>query len=180
MNFSQKWKVLLRAARGDDNARSLIRWMLKRPDHLLYEHPLTPGEVVYDVGGFRGDWTSRMLERYPCDYWVFEPHPEALQRLRQRFSDLGNVHLVEAALGQGDARVALSSEHEGSSIVHGRTSSQVEVQLLDVTRFILTHDHRVALMKLNIEGAEYDLLESLLSGEAADRVDAVLVQFHAG
>jgi FkbM family methyltransferase len=180
MTLPQKLRLLLLAVRGDDNARSLVRWMLKRPDHLLYEHRLRLGEVVYDVGGYRGDWTALMLPRYPCDYWVFEPHPEALQLLRPRFSGLPNVHLVEAALGQGDGQVALSSEHEGSSIVKGQTSNQVEVKLFDVTRFILDHDHRVALMKLNIEGAEYDLLESLLRGEAADRVDSVLVQFHAG
>jgi FkbM family methyltransferase len=137
-------------------------------------------DTIYDVGGYLGSWTSAMLMKYPCKYHVFEPHPEAFRKLTERFSDRPEVHLHEFALGGANGVVSLSSAAEGSSIVSNRGSNSVEVKLMDVRRNLRHQRNPVALMKLNIEGAEYDLLEQLLWSEESMLAGDFLVQFHSG
>lgn len=180
MTLRQKISLILLALGGNANARSLIRWRLGRCDRLLHDHAVAPGSVIYDVGGYLGDWTAGMLAKHPCEYHVFEPHPEAFTELQSRFAGRPEVHLHEFALGRGNGRVALSSDEEGSSIVSPREGQTLEVRLVDACEFLREHGCRVALMKLNIEGAEYELLESLFWSDLRDRVGSLLVQFHSG
>ena len=169
-----------RAVTGDENARSLLWWTLLRPDHLLYQHTLRQQDLVYDVGGFRGDWTSKMISIHSCHYHIFEPHPEAFAKLMKRFTDRPEVKLHEFALGGANGFVSLSCAEEGSSIVSDRGANSIKVELIDVCEHLRNEKHQVALMKLNIEGAEFDLLEALLWSDARVFVGDFLVQFHAG
>ena len=180
MKRADRLRLLWHAVTGDNNARSLLWWKLLRPDRLLYQHPLQQKDVVYDVGGFRGDWTCRMLSTYSCRYHVFEPHPEAFAKLMQRFASQPQVNLHEFALGGSNGFVSLSCAEEGSSIVSDRGESSIEVKLVDIREHLRNERHPVALMKLNIEGAEFDFLEALLWSDECNLVGDFLVQFHAG
>lgn len=180
MRHPERLRTILHALSGDKNARSLIRWKLFKSDHLLYKHPLERNVLVYDVGGYRGDWTSKMLEKYACEFHVFEPHPEFFKHLSRRFAGFGAVKLHEFALGGESGRVSLSSAAEGSSIVARRGVDSIQVNLVDVCHHLRDHGRPVALMKLNIEGAEYDLLERLLWSEESILAGDYLVQFHSG
>lgn len=180
MKHSDKLRLVFAALSGDTNARSLLRWKLLRPDRLLYDHPLREGLLVYDVGGYRGDWTAGMLARYSCEYHVFEPHPEAFRGLTKRFADLPSVKLHHFALGRGSGLVSLSSAAEGSSIISHRDAGSIEVRLVDACGHLRSEGRPVALMKLNIEGAEFDLLEELLWSDVRDSAGDFLVQFHKG
>ena len=180
MKNSDRLRLFWQAVAGNNNARSLLLWKLLRLDRLLYEHPLTEGDLVYDVGGYHGDWSWKMLSKYSCEYHVFEPHPEALRHLVERFADRPTIKLHQFALGGTDGLVSLSSAAEGSSIVSHRSADTIQVKLVDVRQHLRNQRRQVALMKLNIEGAEFELLEALLWSEARDFTGDFLVQFHAG
>jgi FkbM family methyltransferase len=178
MKNSDRLRLLFRAIAGDDNARSLLRWRLLRLDRLLFEHRLQRDELVYDVGGYRGDWAWGMLGRYSCEYHVFEPHPEAFRKLSERFAGHADVTLHEFALGGANGCASLSSAAEGSSIVSHRSDDSIQVRLVDICQHLSNQGRQVALMKLNIEGSEYGLLEKLLQSEMRHRVQSMLIQFH--
>jgi len=180
MKNSDKLRLILNAVTGNSNARSLLMWKLRQSEKLLYEHTLKPRSLVYDVGGYLGSWTSEMLLKYPCEYHVFEPHPQAFSKLMERFAGCPEVHLHQFALGGTNGSVLLSSAAEASSIVSNRGVDSVEVKLVDVRQHLLDERRSVALMKLNIEGAEFEFLEALLSSDARDLAGDFLVQFHAG
>jgi FkbM family methyltransferase len=180
MKNSNRLRLFWHAATGDENARSVLRWKLFRADHLLHEHVLQRNSIVYDVGGYKGDWTWAMQKKYSCEFHVFEPHPEFFKYLSTRFLGLGGIKLHEVALGGESGSVSLSSAAEGSSIVTRRGLDAVEVKLVDVCQHLREDGRPVALIKLNIEGAEYDLLEQLLWSEESILAGDFLVQFHAG
>jgi FkbM family methyltransferase len=180
MKNADRLRLLFRAITGDDNARSLLRWRLLRLDRLLFEHHLQRDDLVYDVGGYRGDWTCGMLGKYPCEYHIFEPHPEAFRQLSGRFAGHDDVSLHEFAIGGANGFVSLSSAAEGSSIVSRRSDDSIQVRLVDVCQHLSNQGRQVALMKLNIEGAEFELLEKLLWSDVLDNSGDFLIQFHLG
>lgn len=180
MRNSDRFRLFFRAIAGDENARSLLRWRILRLDRLLFEHRLERRDLVYDIGGYRGDWTWGMLGKYSCEYHVFEPHPEAFHNLVERFAGNPDVTLHEFALGGSNGRVSLSSAAEGSSIVSHRSGDSIQVRLVDICQHLSNQSRQVALMKLNIEGAEFELLEKLLWSDVLDGSADFLIQFHLG
>ena len=95
-------------------------------------------------------------------------------------SDLG--------LGGADARLTLLQKGLGSTLYaeagddlenNAQATGRVEVQVRDIVSVLdeLGLDN-VDLLKLNIEGGEYDVLERLLDTGRMASIDCLMVQFH--
>lgn len=54
----------------------------------------------------------------------------------------------------------------------------VDVEVIDFGRFIEQLDHRVAILKLDIEGMEADILEMIIERKLYDRFDIAFVETH--
>ena len=70
--------------------------------------------------------------------------------------------------------------HGDASSVFGSGTLVVRVLLVDAAEFFNEHGvQSIKLMKVNIEGGEYDLLERLISTGEIRKVQNLQVQFHA-
>jgi FkbM family methyltransferase len=149
---------------------------------LLHALPVTTDDVVIDAGGFEGDWTAAMLERFGCRVELFEPIPAFAEACRARFARNGRVVVHEAALGGSERTARFAIDAAASSAFTGRGGRTVEARVLDVADVVdrvRASNGEVACLKLNIEGGEYEVLEQLAGcGELAN-CRSVLVQFHA-
>jgi FkbM family methyltransferase len=148
---------------------------------LLYDYPLDADARVIDVGGYEGDWTAEMLMRFRCCVDVFEPVPEFADQMRRRFAFTERVTVHEFGLGARDARLPLEVGGERSSFLHGlgRNSRVIEAEIRDVVAYLDDAEiERADVLKLNIEGAEYELLERLLGAGRASTFEFILIQFH--
>jgi FkbM family methyltransferase len=101
--------------------------------------------------------------------------------LEARFSD--NHHVVTLPFGLGSADRVMSLQLKGlGSTVHGESDAavnSVDVQIRDVAVVLEELGlERIDYMKINIEGAEYDLLERLIDTGWNHRVRYLLIQFH--
>lgn len=173
---------LLRAAIERVSATPAHReWRRLDGDRTLrLEYDLTPASNVLDVGGFEGQWASDIVAMYGCRVEVFEPVPEFAARIERRFARNPQVTVHAAGLAPQDGSVTLSLAGDASS--HARTASgaqTVTAPLRGVGAVIDALPGRaVDLMKINIEGAEYDLLDHLLDSGLIERVRDLQVQFH--
>lgn len=145
---------------------------------------LSSADWIIDAGGFRGEWTDEMLCRYGAKVVIFEPNPPYAARLRDRYNANDRVEVIEAALSDQTGCMALSLCDEGSALMSSASASasaRIEVRLVDVHKFI---DERfsngLGCLKLNVEGAEFEILEKLLSVGKVDGIRFILVQFHKG
>lgn len=140
---------------------------------------LPAGAVVFDFGGFRGDWTRTVLSRQPeCTVHVFEPHPGYAAELRDSFAADPRVHVHECALGAADGTLALSDAGDASSAVAGHDRS-FAAQVVSAKRFFEeNHIPCVDLSGMNIEGGEYELLPALIDAGLIGRFRRLQVQFH--
>ena len=72
----------------------------------------------------------------------------------------------------------------GSSLVKGKTSTTggdtVEVKTFNLKKWIDENvgEDEIPVLKVDIEGAEYDLLPHLIKGEVHKKIDYWLVEFH--
>ena len=149
---------------------------------LVENFALSSADWIVDAGGFRGEWTDEMLCRYGAKVVIFEPNPPYAARLRNRYNANDRVEVIEAALSDQTGCMALSLCDEGSTLMGSASASEmVEVRLVDVQQFI---DERfstgLGFLKLNVEGAEVEILEKLLSAGKVGGIRFILVQFHKG
>ena len=146
-------------------------------DHgLRLDYPLTEESVVVDVGGYKGQWASDIYGRFSCHVHVFEPMPGFADLIEQRFAHNSKVIPYRYGLGASDRWVQISVDDDASSMIATAEAAEtVEIRsAVDAVRTL----GEVDLMKLNIEGAEYELLEALDAADALRQVRYVQVQFH--
>jgi FkbM family methyltransferase len=147
---------------------------------LLTDLPIDQDCIAVDLGAYRGDWTSEIVDRYRCAVYAFEPNPALLTTLVDRFQNNNDVTVLGYGLGAGDRTARLAKDGPGSSIHRSRGMfGQVDVSIRDVVSVFseLALQH-VDVMKINIEGEEYDVLERLAEAEWLPRIATLIIQFH--
>jgi FkbM family methyltransferase len=147
---------------------------------LRFEYPLSSESLVFDVGGFHGDWTAELVARFLCRVEIFEPVSNFANQLEHRFSgnDRVNVNRFGLSAATGTADLDLRGE-SSSMVVRWHAADTEAVQIVDIAAYMDgLGDRDVDLMKINIEGAEYDLLDRVLALGLADRFRFLQIQFH--
>jgi FkbM family methyltransferase len=151
----------------------------ENPD-ILTDADLDADCVVLDVGAYLGEWTARVIDRYGATVHAFEPSPTELGEMHARLDDEPRAVLHGYGLAGTTRAATLALDGPGSS-VHGgpATFGTAEVELRDVLRVLddLGLDE-VDLLKVNIEGGEYELFDRLIAAGALGRFRQVSIQFH--
>jgi FkbM family methyltransferase len=155
-------------------------WFADKGDATLrLDYPLNADSVVLDVGGYEGNWAAQIRERYGCKVHVFEPMPAFAKYIRERFLSDEGILVHTYGLSDATATADISVAKDGSSVHKGGGGETCMIKLrraADV--FSELGLSRVDLMKINIEGCEYELLEHLCASGAISRIENVQVQFH--
>jgi FkbM family methyltransferase len=127
---------------------------------------LTPESVVYSVGvGEDVSFDLALIERVGCHVWAFDPTPRAIAFAARL--DEPRFHFHPWALWSTDTTlpffVPANLDWVSHSLVnlHG-TEDHIEVPCRSIHSIMRELGHqRVDLLKLDIEGAEYEVLGSL-------------------
>jgi FkbM family methyltransferase len=162
-------------------APAYFAWVRDRGDLTRrLDYMLTPAAVVWDVGGYEGQWTSDVVARFGCRVEVFEPAPSAVGIIRRRFAANPLVRVHAHALGEADGRRNLTQAADASSLEldgHGLKTQVVEVRDV-VAVWTELGEQPIDLLKINIEGGEYALLERLVRSGLIGKINELQVQFH--
>jgi FkbM family methyltransferase len=157
----------------------VIQWLKDNGDrtHRL-KYDLTAQSLVLDLGGYEGQWSSEIFSMYCCTIHNFEPVPEFAENIRQRF--LRNPHIFVHQYGLANNDISTSISLSGaSSSQHKIGEQRVSIQLKKASKFFEENKiSSVDLMKINIEGGEYDLLEHLISINFVKNIKNLQIQFH--
>lgn len=148
-------------------------------NRLLYDLPVTTGSLVIDAGGFKGEWSAGMIERYGCRSQIFEPVPAFFEHCQTQFICNKLVEVRKAAIGGSDRKATFNFFDNGTSEYRGDNSAQyIEADVIDVGKIFAEATNRIACFKLNIEGGEYEVLERMLETDKVALCDSLLIQFH--
>lgn len=149
----------------------------KNPFALL---PLRRGDVVMDCGAYIGSFSAAALEQGAARAACYEASPKNAVLLRDNMARYGNrVRIVEKALVAGrEASVALTlSGFSGANSIlpHKNRPKHVEVRAANFRAELARL--RPSVVKIDIEGAEYDILDHMNPGDL-DGVQAIFIEFH--
>ena len=136
---------------------------------------LKPGDLAVDCGANMGVVTQR-LAATGADVVAFEPDPFAFKILEQKFVNLPNVTLINAAVGVGSGTVRLMRADNFGDNPEG---ASVKSTILDGGRRIDAENAvEVPLIKMDIEGAELDILEKMDAEQLFQNVRCLVAETH--
>jgi len=186
----RRWLKRLREAAGDarrsERDRRALAWIAAGKDRTLrQEYDLGPDSLVFDLGGYEGQWSSDIVARYLCRVHVFEPVAGMAEGIARRFDRNQLVEVHDFGLGPQTTTSRMRLDADSSSMVRtdtprGDAPAEVEnVRIVNFEAFLQEHGiSDIDLMKINIEGGEYDLLEHLIEKEVVGLIRDIQVQFH--
>ena len=145
-------------------------------------------ETVIDLGANVGLFSLYMLKKHNCKrIYAVEPTKKAFSQLSDSLRDELNVSVHKLAIHNFDGKSKIKSVEDNSTIsgfiddVHPYTQHNMkeeEVDVVTLSRFMNDHnlDH-VDLIKIDIEGCEYDVIDSLSDFDIL-KSDRYLIEYH--
>ena len=158
-----------------------------------YDYPtLTPNSVVIDLGGYVGGWASRIADKFKCPVHSYE----AVERY---FSQINHENVIPYQYAvtcetgtdymhvcdEGSAIETLSeykkqNDRDASYQSNVRSHSNIpleQINTIDINEILENYD-QVDLLKINIEGGEYAILERMCETGTINKVQNLQIQFH--
>jgi FkbM family methyltransferase len=159
---------------------------------------LKPGDVVLDCGANVGEVTLP-LARTGAEVHAFDPEPFAFEKITKATQVFANVTLYNAAVGISAGSVKLMRAHNFSDNPRGASvkstvisggrmineqendDNTIDAELVSLPDFLSTLHGRngdLTLLKMDIEGAELDILEVMFEQDLFDKVRLTVVETH--
>lgn len=162
------------------NQLEFSRWIQDNGDNTLrLDYPLEANSVVVDAGGYVGQWAYDINARFGSIVFVLEPLEDLHTRIEDRFALNTKVIPLNYAIGNKTEELQISDNTDASSLYDSTAESTQTILCKDVKEFIEENNiNTIDLFKINIEGAEYDLLERVIELGLAPKIKNFQIQFH--
>jgi FkbM family methyltransferase len=147
-------------------------------------------KIFIDCGANTGQSVDNFIKKWSDwkEYTIlsYEANPNLVSNF-DRFSNLTNFKFNQAAIWTYDGTIDFylcNSENVGSSIIGTKKTGQLDklptsVNCVDIDRIIRQYSKEdTVILKIDIEGAEYDLLNYMLLKNTFELVDKLYIEFH--
>ena len=165
----------------DEFTVALDRWNRETVhNNLRLNYPLTSESIVFDLGGYRGDFASDINQKYNCYVYLFEPVEKFYLDCLVRFENNKKISCFNYGLGSENGSFFINDDNDSSSLFKNNDldilkkvyikSFSEELDRLNITQ--------IDLLKINIEGSEFFVLSDLISKKIISKINYLQIQFH--
>jgi FkbM family methyltransferase len=130
-----------------------------------------------DAGGFIADWSMPIFCRYQPYMWIYEPGKEYTEMCRAMFSGNKKVTIVESGLSDKNKTLKFNGNGGTGSVYYNKISKVSEITTVKASEEFAKFKI-IDLLKLNIEGSEYDVMPDLICNYGMERIKNLLISFH--
>jgi FkbM family methyltransferase len=139
---------------------------------------LNNNSIVFDLGGYIGWFTEQINNKYGSKIYCFEPIKEFYVELQNKFIANKNIFVFQLAISDENKKEIIYVNNDASSIFQ-KTGQPVEIDCVTLDKVMLDNNiNYIDLIKINIEGAEYSLLEYMIKNDLIKKCNNIQVQFH--
>lgn len=142
---------------------------------MRYNYQICQNDNVIDIGAYHGTWSREIYDRYKCMIVAFEPIKAYYEIAKARLANTKAI-IHNAGVGPVEISCNISINGDASSTLNC-TGDQELIRIMGIDS-IMDSMPNIKLMKINIEGGEYDLLEHMLDNDLIKRIDDIQIQFH--
>jgi len=156
---------------------SIIKWFEDEAYDKIIDYPLSSTSVVMDVGGCKGAWTEKIYNRYNCNIIVYEPILEYYLIIKNKFDNNNKVIPKNYGLGKESEEVLIEKRDVQSTTFINNKELAEKINIKSIKEE-LSNYNKIDLMSINIEGGEYELLDSILLNKLVDKITNIQIEFH--
>lgn len=168
---------------GDRTQRRMFMDAFEPSETRLVRSLVEPGDIVIDVGAHIGWFTTICAQA--CgpsgEVIALEAHPATFAQLSNNVAANGLhwVKLINAGAGAeaGTGHIGRQSDSASSTLVARAKVEDIAVELRPLDSLAIPIDGRVKLLKVDVEGYEWQVLAG--STSLLRQVDNVLIEFNA-
>lgn len=179
--------------KGKDISIKIPSYEVFRIEEIFGENEyLVPGmeniesPVIVDVGANVGVFSLYVKLMNPsAELYCYEPAPNALSLLHQNLNNHEDVVVHECGLSNvhGTAQIQLNARNTGqSSLIKGANNllGEVEIELREgVSIFSDNQIEDIDILKIDTEGSEVAILQSLSEGGKLGKIKFIVLEYHS-
>lgn len=157
------------------------RWFADRGDETLrLDYKLDSSSIVFDVGGYIGDYADDIFKKFGCHVFVFEPVPSFFSQCIERFRANQSIRCLNYGLSSKSGWFEIILNNNQSSFNKADLSGiKQKAEVRSITEVVAELGiEKIDLIKINIEGGEFDLLPAIIDSGLVERIKYIQVQFH--
>lgn len=153
-------------------------WFKNDGDNTLrINYNLNDTSLVIDLGGYHGGFSQKIYDKYKCNILCFEPCKYFYEEIKKRFNGVDKIKIYNVGVGNSTETKILYCSEDATSF-YSKVGDQFESSNIIPFNSLVTTIKNIDLLKINIEGGEYDLLEHIIQHNLQEKIENVQVQFH--
>lgn len=171
------------------------RWLRDMVDEIFYKNEydykevnVQPGDVVLDLGGNIGTFASYAISKGASKVYTVEPFKEYVDLLGTnlaRYQD--KVVIIPYGASNTTGESVINMNFENNTILDnvykennwGSEDKKFTINTLDINDLLQRYNiSRVDFLKVDIEGSEYAVFESLSADYLRNSVEKIAVEYH--
>jgi FkbM family methyltransferase len=157
--------------------RLVVRAKYNR-EKIHYHHPVSPDGVILDIGAYTGVWIAGLNESTEFgEAHLFEPVSGHLNTLQNRFEDDNRIHIHDYGV-DGSTHTSEIAVLDNSSSVYSESNIKEVVELKAASQIVEQFGPKIDIMKVNVEGSEYNIISDLIESGKIKNINTLVVQFH--
>jgi len=154
------------------------RWVQDNGELKRLNYDLNENSTIFDIGGFHGDWTNKIYNKYKSNIYIFEPVKSCVKIITNKFNKNDKIKIFEYGLGDETKNTMISLDGDAASI-YNKSNNMENIHLVNISDFLTINSiENIDLMKINIEGGEYGLLKKIIDDGHVRKIKNFQIQFH--
>ena len=175
---------------GED---AVLKQQIKLKNGVYFDINIKIGDCVIDCGANVGD-VADYFQSFGANVIAFEPNSFAFEILQKRFINNNKVKCIQKGVsGKKSSGIKKLFLHErakedqvlwsvGSSIIEDKGNINahefIDIELIDLCAFLKFFKRKVKVLKIDIEGAEVELLNDLMDEDLIRNIPYIFVETH--
>ena len=139
------------------------------------------GDTVFDIGGSIGLFSYYAVGKKAKEVHYFEPLKDSYDSALQNLKNFDNIKFNNVAVGKTENNVDFFVPETGSigSSMYLEEGKKLKVDSINIMDYIVENNiEKIDFLKLDCEGSEYDIFDSMPDNYLINNVKKIFMEFH--